>query len=476
MKLMEQAKAGLARRWRRRGGTWWWAILVIVMPVAVVAAAAVTVLLMFVDSGDPKNQIELIKTGLTVGAGVGGVVALVLTGRRQWATEHDAAERRLTELYAKAVEQLGSDKAAVRHGGLYALERVAQDNPDQRQTVVNVLCAYLRAPFSVPGAPRPRRHHGIRRPLGPQAAVRCQHPASSMLRGSIQVRSVAELDEEMVQEREVRLTAQRIIASHLKSGADGRHLLDTFWADIDLDLTGATLIDFDFGQCRVNETRFGAAKFVGNAEFDGAEFAGNARFGGAEFAGYAEFDSVRFVGYADFERVKFDGQAGFRRAEFVRHAWFGEAEFVESAEFGGVVFSGTALFEKTKFAEDAWLARVKFTEDAGFGEAEFVGNVRFDEAEFVGEAWFDRVKFGSATGFSRSKFVEKAMFSGAVFAGETWFDGVKFASATGFNGTKFVGNARFGQAEFAAGIPTEVSHYLSEVNEGGQLDADAGLV
>ncbi len=34
------------------------------------------------------NQIELIKTGLTVGAGTGGVVALVLNGRRQWSTEH----------------------------------------------------------------------------------------------------------------------------------------------------------------------------------------------------------------------------------------------------------------------------------------------------------------------------------------------------------------------------------------------------
>lgn len=93
---MKQARAGLARRWRRRGGAWWWAIVVIVVPVAVIAAAAVSVLLTFVDAGDPKNQIELIKTGLTVGAGTGGVVALVLTGRRQWATEHDAGERRPT--------------------------------------------------------------------------------------------------------------------------------------------------------------------------------------------------------------------------------------------------------------------------------------------------------------------------------------------------------------------------------------------
>lgn len=62
----------------------------------------------------------------TVGAGTGGIVALVLARRRQWSTEqadeharHDADERRITELYTKAADQLGSDKAAVRLAGLY---------------------------------------------------------------------------------------------------------------------------------------------------------------------------------------------------------------------------------------------------------------------------------------------------------------------------------------------------------------------
>ncbi len=44
-------------------------------------------------------------------------------------TDLDATERRITELYTKPVEQLGNDKAPVRLGGLYALERLAQDNP-----------------------------------------------------------------------------------------------------------------------------------------------------------------------------------------------------------------------------------------------------------------------------------------------------------------------------------------------------------
>lgn len=77
--------------------------------------------------------------------------------------------------------------------GLYALERLAQDNLDRRtlrQTVVDVLCAYLRMPYTLPGKP-------------PEAdadtETRTRH-------------------ENRVQEREVRLTAQCILARHLHQG------------------------------------------------------------------------------------------------------------------------------------------------------------------------------------------------------------------------------------------------------------------
>jgi hypothetical protein len=46
-------------------------------------------------------------------------------------TEFDATQRRITELSVKATDQLGSNKAAVRIGGLTDLERLGQNNPDQ---------------------------------------------------------------------------------------------------------------------------------------------------------------------------------------------------------------------------------------------------------------------------------------------------------------------------------------------------------
>jgi hypothetical protein len=58
----------------------------------------------------------------------------------------------------------GSDKAPVRLAGLYALERLAQNNEYQRQTIVNVVCAYLRMPYQPPRTGQ-YRLIGVRRPL-----------------------------------------------------------------------------------------------------------------------------------------------------------------------------------------------------------------------------------------------------------------------------------------------------------------------
>lgn len=63
------------------------------------------------------------------------------------AARDDAIARQITDLSSKASEQLGSEKAAVRIGGLTDLERLAQSYPDLRQTVVDRICAYLRTPI-----------------------------------------------------------------------------------------------------------------------------------------------------------------------------------------------------------------------------------------------------------------------------------------------------------------------------------------
>ena len=127
-------------------------------------------------------RLDAVRTGLAAGAGAGAAVGLMLAFRRQHHHEIataladlDATERRVTELYAKAAELLGSGKAAARLAGLYALERLAQDNPGKnfRQTIVNVVCAYLRMPFTPPAgwSTLPRTASKARR-RGPEGHTR----------------------------------------------------------------------------------------------------------------------------------------------------------------------------------------------------------------------------------------------------------------------------------------------------------------
>jgi uncharacterized protein YjbI with pentapeptide repeats len=64
---------------------------------------------------------------------------------------------------------------------------------------------------------------------------------------------------------------QQVLTSHLRPD-DG----DAFWDNINLDLKGATLIDFILAGCRVRTGRFREATFSGAAWFDRTIFTGDA--------------------------------------------------------------------------------------------------------------------------------------------------------------------------------------------------------
>ncbi|MFG6197734.1 pentapeptide repeat-containing protein [Nonomuraea sp. JJY05] len=66
--------------------------------------------------------------------------SLIYTAR----TLETAQQGQVTDRYTKAVEQLGSKSLDVRVGAIYALERLARDSPRDRQTIVDVLAAFVR--------------------------------------------------------------------------------------------------------------------------------------------------------------------------------------------------------------------------------------------------------------------------------------------------------------------------------------------
>ena len=331
-----------------------WAIRRYVVFVLGIAVASGTMMWYLYGGASPRVQLDAIRTASAITVVVGGAVALLLVGRRQQsaeqtlahqrevaqATERDAAEQRITELYTRAVDQLGAKDAPVRLGGLHALERVAQSNPTQRQTMADVICAYLRMPYTLPDDPAP---------------------------GEDAPEDAHNRYEQRRQELQVRLTAQRILTAHLNPDA-----AEVYWADIDLNLTEAHLHQLDLSACRLRNAQFNGATFTGNdALFCGAEFAGYAEFRGAEFTGHAVFDGATFVESAMFDGATFaGGYAGFSGTTFAGYAWFRGTTFATwEAEFG-----------EATFAREAEFGEATFTGTARFGGATFTGNTQFGGA------------------------------------------------------------------------------------------------
>ena len=82
----------------------------------------------------------------TLFAGVG----LYLTYQNSQAERQLNTDRLVTDRFAKAVEQLGSQDIHVRLGGIYSLERIAKDSPKDHWTVMEVLTAYVRNKSPLP--------------------------------------------------------------------------------------------------------------------------------------------------------------------------------------------------------------------------------------------------------------------------------------------------------------------------------------
>lgn len=291
---------------------------------AVVAVTTGLLWLLLVWSGRPDApaRIDAVKTAFGIGAGAGGAFALWLATRRQRTMEvqlvettRDLEERRVTELDTKAVEQLGSDKAPVRLGGLYALERLGQDNPKQRQTIVNVLCAYLRMPFNAP---------------------------ETGLRG----RTGAELGDDTDPELLVRLAAQELLKTHLSQDTPG------YWPGMSVDLQRAVLVDFRLSACTLAAADFSRAKFVGAVHIRGTTFTRRAGFYGSVFTDIANFDRSVFEEGAFFSWAHFARDVRFTRVRSRGLFQCSHAHFEGGADFDGGEHQELDLAD-ARFPQDA---------------------------------------------------------------------------------------------------------------------------
>jgi hypothetical protein len=219
-----------------------------------------------------KETVGVLQLVFATVAGAGALVALIVAYRRQKIAEADSVHDRtrvFNERFTAIAAQLGGEQPAVRLAGVHAMAGLADDWKQNRQTCVDVLCAYLRLPYDPdPGDDADR-------------AERTAYRAN----------------------REVRHTVIRVITAHLRDGAAAS------WQGLNFDFTGVVFDGGDFGAARFSSgiVLFTGAVFVGGmVDFRRAVFSGGTvDFGRAEFTG----------GTVDFGRAGFfGGVVGFVRA------------------------------------------------------------------------------------------------------------------------------------------------------------------
>jgi uncharacterized protein YjbI with pentapeptide repeats len=386
-----RVRSWVADGWRGVGRSLRGLALLPAVCLAVAGAVAIVLLATWIlrvvihTSAKEADPIDITKLSFTVAGGVGAAVALVVAYRRQ----RDVEQGRFVERFGAAAAQLGDHDVAVRIAGVYAMAGVADESTGlRRQQCIDVLCGYLRLPYSAELGSSHQSKLVLTEPLTADDG--------SLLEGAHQERHL----EYRQNDKEVRATIVRVIADHLRGQ-------ECSWS----------ACDFDFRSAHLEDVSFRSAAFRGTTQFDGATFSGPTQFREATFSRDVPFDEATFSGDAWFDGATFSGGAGFHGATFS-----GPARLV------GATFSFGAWFDKATFSSGAWFGGARFSGDTVFGGATFSRDAAFGGATFFGDAWFDKAKFFGDTWFGGAKFFGDAVFDEVTFAGRTSFTQTDFGS------------------------------------------------
>ncbi|MCI2419657.1 pentapeptide repeat-containing protein [Saccharopolyspora sp. K220] len=324
--------------------------LVLTIALAVVVLVCVSAALL---AFDPRTTgADALRTGGLAAGSVVALYALWLNDRRRRVEEQrQQLENRRADLdrdrvaderFARAVELLGHETDQVRVGALHALAGLARSNPDYTQTVLDVLCSYLRRPFAHP-------RYADDSPVE-------YAPSTSDGRHSSWTPDARNDAERKLQ---VRLTAQRLIADLLPRVGD---------ADApayDLDLTNATLEYFDLADRKIGTMVLRYAQLFSSNNFSRCEFHGPVWLTGTTVGSgrvYGRFrceDSV-FHERGWFSGVEFHGRTSLDRTRFRGRTRFADSRFIDRVSMVDAVFEGPADFRAVRFDNDVDLNGATF--------------------------------------------------------------------------------------------------------------------
>jgi hypothetical protein len=282
----------------------------------------------------PAERVEAINGARTALVQAAGGVLLVAGAYFTWSQIQVSREGQVTDRFTKAVEQLGNEERNVRLGGIYALERIARDSPDDRESVAQMLTAYVRRHSPWQGSPKlPTKKKGLN--TSSKSAPECPKRTEESDLDAMPTMTTRKADVQAaltVLSRRPSPESEAIDLSLIEVDLRQTDLGDGYFRGIDFEGTNLQAVNFS------------------NANLDEAVFAGTT---GVYCAVHMEWSNFRSASIknAHLENVYLEG-ADLTDTDFTGSHFCGA--HLENADFSEAILDNTNFCKATANSKTLW--------------------------------------------------------------------------------------------------------------------------
>ena len=298
------------------------------------------------------------------------------------------------ERYLKAVELLNSAHSYTRLGGVHALVTLAdeyltdkslseEEKHTEGQRIVDVLCAYIRAPFELVF----RYDELSQDKPSPHGVYRNNHQDFYMHRA------------ELLAEAKVRQQALQEIHRRLRHFPQGdrRSYVESSWSGFEYDFSNSVF----FYPVDMKDSWYqNSVDFSGCTYYDSADFSGSTYERSAYFCDSTYYDWVFFNNSTYFGEAQWSGSTYHDSARFSWSVYYGEVSFHDS------VYGGSVFFDQSLYYDEALFYSSTYRGEAGFDGSLYRGSVFVSDSVFGGEVFLYGSVFCGTLNFGTDFFGE----------------------------------------------------------------------
>ena len=355
------------------------------------------------------------------------------------------------ERFLKAVELLDSAHSYTRLGAVHALIALAdeyladqalqaEEKHTEGQRIVDVLCAYIRAPFELAfrydelSQNKPSQH-GV---YGDNHQDFYMHKAELLTEAKVRQQALQEIHRRL---------------HHFPQG-DRRNYVEGSWSGFEYDFSNSVFfypVDMKDSWYQ-NSVDFSGCTYYDSAEFNGSTYERSAYFCDSTYYDWVFFNNSTYCGEAQWSGSTYHDSARFNWS-----VYYGEVSFHDS------VYGGSVFFDQSLYYDEALFYSSTYRGEAGFDGSLYRGSVFVndsvfeDEVSLYGSVFCGALNFG--TDFFGTPFPSRFIQSAPCFVAE------KNARATLFGSSSndfVVANSGYSIALGADGLPLGCSFLSTE--------------